>query len=285
MSELNADLLAQMLPVCEENADEIGQALMRGIDAEVAVAVGKGDTYDDGSPPEGFDGDGLMFKMQFGDVAMAGVLTETSGLLRGWMREPDVTGEGMLNTLAQELSMLVVPDTMMSEKFGASIVDNIAQTLREAELADDANVLTLDLTSGSETSQLWLLWPCAEPSKLLPPPKPKPEPKVEVSSEPAPPPPPPKPSTMQELPPYARHLLKISVPVSVRLVSKRLTVQEVLEMGPGAMVSFDKSCDDTLELLVGDRTIARGSAVKVGERFGLEIEEMTLPEEHFFTAR
>ncbi|QDU58669.1 FliM/FliN family flagellar motor C-terminal domain-containing protein [Aeoliella mucimassa] len=287
MSDLNADLVAQMLPVCEENADEIGAALMRGIDAEVTVAVGTPDTFNADQLPEGVDGPGLVMMMQFGDEAMAAILPEESGLLRGWVREPDITGEGMLNTLAQELSMLVVPDTMFSEKFGAMWVENLAQSLQDGELADGASLLPLELTQDGVTSQLMFLWPCAEPAKLLPPPKPKEEPAkaAEKAKEPPPPPPPPSPKSLTELPPYARHLLKISVPVSVRLVNKRLSVQEVLELGPGAMVSFDKSCDDTLELMVGDRIIARGAAVKVGEHFGLEVEEMTLPDEHFYTAR
>jgi flagellar motor switch/type III secretory pathway protein FliN len=93
------------------------------------------------------------------------------------------------------------------------------------------------------------------------------------------------PSRLDELPPYAKHLLKISVPVSVQLVSKKLSVQEVLELTPGAMVSFDKSCDGPLELVVGSHVVAEGAAVKVGERFGIEIEKMTLPGEHFWTLR
>lgn len=287
MSELTPALVEEMLPVCEENADEIGAALGRGIDAEVSVAIGQQATYDTGSPPEGFAGPGLMMMMQFGDQAMAAVLPETSGLTRGWMHEPDVTGEGMLNTLSQELSMLVVPETMMAGKFGASWVDDLSKYLASAEVASNATLLPLVLTEGGAAPvHLSLIWPCAKPEKLLPEPKPEePKPAPVKNEAPAEPPPPPKPSTMEELPPYARHLLKISVPVSVQLVTKKMSVQELLELAPGAMISFEKACDDSLELTVGQNIIARGTTVKVGEHFGLEIEEMTMPEEHFWTVR
>lgn len=90
-----------------------------------------------------------------------------------------------------------------------------------------------------------------------------------------------KPQAPPQLPAYVRHLLKVRVPVTVSLAAKKLAVDEVIALGPGSMINFDKSCDGPLELMVGDRTIAVGSAVKVGEKFGLEILHMTLPEEHF----
>lgn len=288
MSELSPELVSEVLRVCELNAADIADALARGIDAEVTVAVGESGTYDPASPPAGFNGPGLAIMMQFGDVAIALGLPEPSGLTRNWMREPDITGIGMLNTLAQELSMLVVPDTMMAGKFGAAWVADLAASLKAGEVGDGAALVSLVLTDGSKSSHLTMVWPCKQPGKLLPPAKPKaPEIKVEeVKQKAAPPSPPrPKPRSMEELPSYARHLLKITVPVAVQLVSKRLSVQEVLELAPGAMISFEKSCDDSLELLVGSQTVARGAAVKVGERFGLEIEEMTLPEEHFWPVR
>ncbi|WP_442483474.1 FliM/FliN family flagellar motor switch protein [Aeoliella sp. SH292] len=290
MSQLTPELVAEILRVCEQNAADIADALARGIDAEVTVTVGKPTTYDAAALPEGFDGPGLAVMMQFGDVALAIGLPEPSGLTRNWMREPDITGIGMLNTLAQELSMLVVPDSMMAGKFGAAWVTDLSQAMKAGEVADGASLVPLVLTDGSKASHLTMVWPCNAPGKLLPPPKPKaPEIKVEQvkqqAAAPPPPPPKPKPKSMQELPPYARHLLKISVPVAVQLVSKKLSVQEVLELAPGAMISFEKSCDDSLELIVGNQIVARGAAVKVGERFGLEIEEMTMPEEHFWPVR
>lgn len=301
MSELTPELVEKMLPVCEENAGELAGALQRGIEAEVTVTIGEQATFDKDAPPEGFAGPGLMLMMQFGDEAMAAVLPETTGLTRDWMPEPDITGEGRINTLAQEMSMLVVPDTMMAGKFGASWVEDISKSLADGEVADEATLLPLLLTeAGSEPVQLSLIWPCAKPEQLLPEPKPEesePEADEDAETEEAAegaedeaensedPPPRRIPGSMEELPPYARHLLRISVPVTVQLVTKKMPVQELLELGPGAMVTFDKACDDSLELTVGDNVIARGTTVKVGEHFGLEIEEMTMPEEHFWPVR
>ena len=78
---------------------------------------------------------------------------------------------------------------------------------------------------------------------------------------------------LASLPTYARGLLRISVPVTVTLASQRKPIHEIIELGPGSIVKFDKTCDEPLELSVGDRVIAMGEVVKVGDKFGLRIGE------------
>ena len=72
-----------------------------------------------------------------------------------------------------------------------------------------------------------------------------------------------------ELPPYTRSLLHIRVPVVVTLARKRQALGRIVELGPGSIIQFDKSCEEMLELSVGDHPIASGEAVKVGDKFGL----------------
>jgi flagellar motor switch protein FliN len=82
---------------------------------------------------------------------------------------------------------------------------------------------------------------------------------------------------LSDLPMYARGLLKIRVPIRVTLASQRKSIQEIIELGPGSIVKFDKTCEQPLELTVGDRTIAMGEVVKVGDKFGLRIGELLTP--------
>jgi flagellar motor switch protein FliN/FliY len=76
---------------------------------------------------------------------------------------------------------------------------------------------------------------------------------------------------LNQLPEYSRRLLQIRVPVRVTLASQRKSIQEIIELGPGSIVKFDKTCDEPLELCIGDRPVARGEVVKVGDKFGLKI--------------
>ena len=89
------------------------------------------------------------------------------------------------------------------------------------------------------------------------------------------------PLTSGDLPPYTRSLLRIEVPVVVTLAEKRQKLSRIVELGPGSIIQFDKSCRAMLDLEVGNRTVACGQAVKVGDKFGLQITAMLPPDERF----
>jgi len=76
---------------------------------------------------------------------------------------------------------------------------------------------------------------------------------------------------LRGFPTYPRELLKIRMPVQVTLASQRKSIQEITELGPGSIIKFDKTCNEPLELSVGDRPLAQGEVVKVGDKFGLRI--------------
>jgi flagellar motor switch protein FliN len=79
------------------------------------------------------------------------------------------------------------------------------------------------------------------------------------------------------LPIYMHNLLGIGVPVSVTLAAKKQPLKQIMELAPGSLIQFTKSCDQLLDLCVGDQRIAQGMAVKVGEKFGLKINNLTPP--------
>lgn len=83
------------------------------------------------------------------------------------------------------------------------------------------------------------------------------------------------------LPAYSRSLLKIQLPVSVTLATSRKPVGSILELVPGSILQFNKMCDESLTLEVGGYCVAEGEAVKVGDKFGLRVTSMVLPEERF----
>lgn len=76
------------------------------------------------------------------------------------------------------------------------------------------------------------------------------------------------------LPEHARAILRVRVPLHVTLASQRKSVQEIIELGPGSIVKFNKTCDQPLELMVGERALAAGEVVKVGDKFGLRISRL-----------
>ena len=83
-------------------------------------------------------------------------------------------------------------------------------------------------------------------------------------------PPAPQPTTPDEL----QRILRLEVPVIVKLAERRLMLSEVMRLGTGAIIEFFKSSDEPLELLINNKVIGVGETVKVGENFGLRITQI-----------
>ena len=71
-----------------------------------------------------------------------------------------------------------------------------------------------------------------------------------------------------------QRILRLSVPVIVKLAERKLSLSEVLRLGNGAIIEFFKSSEEPLELLINNKPIAVGETVKVGENFGLRITQV-----------
>jgi len=288
MSELTPELAPDVVAACQVGAEEAAGALTRSLDAEFSMTVGEAGSYTDATAPDGFDGPGLAILMKFGDIGVTALLPESSGLLPDWYSDPDPTGESKLSTLAQELSMLLVPETLMADDFQASRVENLSEALTAAAVANDAAIVPLELTAGETSAQLSLIWPLAAPAGLLPEEE-EPEAEEPVSAAPTAPPAnrggEPGPMDFSKLPGYSRSLLKIELPVRVVLASKKESLKDVVELASGSIIKFDKACDEMLHLYVGNQHAALGEAIKVGDKFGFRVSAMVLPEEHFMKVR
>ena len=71
-----------------------------------------------------------------------------------------------------------------------------------------------------------------------------------------------------------QRILKLSVPVIVKLAERKLLLSEVMRLGTGAIIEFSKSSDEPMQLLINNKPIGLGEAVKVGENFGLRITQV-----------
>ena len=71
--------------------------------------------------------------------------------------------------------------------------------------------------------------------------------------------------------PDIARIMELSVPVSAILAERPLPVETILQITAGTILEFDVPFGSDLMLVVGNRTLGRGQAVKVGEHFGLRI--------------
>ena len=100
---------------------------------------------------------------------------------------------------------------------------------------------------------------------------PDPQPAEPRASQAAPPPPGAARSEFSSAPPEVQRLLKLQVPVIVQLAARSMNMQDVLELNVSSIIEFERPCDAELDLIVSNRQIGLGHAVKVGENFGLRV--------------
>ena len=58
-----------------------------------------------------------------------------------------------------------------------------------------------------------------------------------------------------------------------------ISLNEVMLWKEGTVVELDKIAGSTIDVLIGDRLIARGEVVVINDRFGVRISEITHPDE------
>ncbi len=73
------------------------------------------------------------------------------------------------------------------------------------------------------------------------------------------------------MPADLKSILKLEVPLIVVIGSRDMPVKEVLNLAPGAILELPKLADEELEILVNNKPIGLGMAVKVGENFGIRL--------------
>lgn len=69
-------------------------------------------------------------------------------------------------------------------------------------------------------------------------------------------------------------ILKLRVPVIVEIGRRQVTLDDILTLGPGAIIELNRHADDELHLLVNNKMVGTGHAVKIGENFGIRIANL-----------
>ena len=279
MSQFTAKIADAVLAACRANSADIAGALTRALGPSFSFAPPETTSlFRRSEPPAEWNGPGLAVLLTFGDVGFVALVPESSGMMPAWYAAPDPTGASKLASLAQELGMLFVPEEYITDDFRAGRVGNLAEAVARGVPDEETALIPVALSVGEESSTLYLLWPFAKPAGVFaepvtaPPPAPPAAPKLaEIDDD----------DPFLRLPPYIRSMLQLDVPVQVTLASKKESIRTIVALAPGSIIGFDKPCDHLLDLEVNGHRVAQGEVVKVGDKFGLRIDSMVLPEERF----
>jgi flagellar motor switch protein FliN len=70
-------------------------------------------------------------------------------------------------------------------------------------------------------------------------------------------------------------VLEVDLPLVVRFGRAVMPLRAVADLSPGSVVDMGRTPDEPVELLVGERLVARGEVVIVGGNYGVRITELT----------
>jgi flagellar motor switch protein FliN len=73
-------------------------------------------------------------------------------------------------------------------------------------------------------------------------------------------------------------LFDVELDATLQFGSCEMPLREVLELGPGDVVELDRHVSEPVDLIVGDRIVARGEVVVVNGNFALRITEVATPQ-------
>jgi flagellar motor switch protein FliN len=80
-------------------------------------------------------------------------------------------------------------------------------------------------------------------------------------------------------------LLDIELEASLRFGAREMPLGEILDLGPGDVVELDRHVADPVDLIVGDKIVARGEVVLVNGNFGLRVTEVAAPRKRLESIR
>jgi len=74
-------------------------------------------------------------------------------------------------------------------------------------------------------------------------------------------------------------IMDVELPVRVRIGTKTVLLKDVINMDIGSIVELDQLANEPLDVLIGDKVIAKGEVIIVDGNFGVQIVEIDSPKE------
>jgi flagellar motor switch protein FliN/FliY len=80
-------------------------------------------------------------------------------------------------------------------------------------------------------------------------------------------------------------LLDVELEATLRFGCREMPLGEILDLGPGDVVQLDRQVTDPVDLIVGDKIVARGEVVLINGNFGLRVTDVASPRKRLESIR
>ncbi len=74
-------------------------------------------------------------------------------------------------------------------------------------------------------------------------------------------------------------LADVQMLLNVEIGRTEMSIRDILNLKEGSVIPFTKIVGEPMDVIIGERLMARGEVVVVNERYGIRISEVTRPDE------
>jgi flagellar motor switch protein FliN/FliY len=299
MAEFTAEQIDAAIEACRAHLEQVAESFQTSIGCEVRLAAGEPMGLEAANDLGDFQVPGLVVSVVVGEQGLVALIPQTLPL-PAWYRQPDETQDNRLHTLAQELSIHLLPGDLAADSYTAFATENLIEVAQSAQVTATAkmvelSVLPADGTQEAAFAKILVIVPVAAPpvagagdagslvnsdyeavgaatfvdeeAQF----EPQGDAEEQSPSQPA--------AVSADAALRALRILRVPVTVSVRLAERKMPLGGVVALVPGSLVTFNKSCEDLLDLYVNNHRFCQGEAIKIGESFGLKVTKVGVTEE------
>ncbi len=87
------------------------------------------------------------------------------------------------------------------------------------------------------------------------------------------------------LDPKLELLYDLQLPVSIELGRTNMLVRNILRLGRGSVIEFDKLVSEPVDILINGKKVAEGEVVVIDKHFGIRVTTLADPSERLRTMR
>ncbi len=289
MTQLSAEQIQRAADACQAHLGEMAEVFRAAFDCELRLQPA-GPRPFAADQLQAYDAPGLAVALSIGEQSLLMLIPESLPL-PPWYGEPGISENNRLQTFAHELSLQVLPADMQAQRHSAMAAPSLKALAESARIPAEALVVELSAAaadsaeSEAPTARILVLVPVDG--------LPLPAASADAPAEEAPgdfdqaadaddgeettAPQPARGLTADEAL-RALRVLRVPVTVSVRLAERKVPLGQIVGFVPGALLTFNKSCEELLDLFVNNHRYCQGEAVKIGENFGLRVAKVGVTE-------
>ncbi len=74
-------------------------------------------------------------------------------------------------------------------------------------------------------------------------------------------------------------ILNVPLKINVQIGSSKMMVRDLLQLSQGSVIELEKFAGEAMDVLIGDKLVARGEVVVVNEKYGIRLTDVVTPVE------